>query len=263
VPTTKKTNQEENPLLHVEGLHKNFGKQAVLKGLSLTVNEGQVVAVIGPSGSGKSTILRCLNLLERPQKGTITLGDRTVDLGKPSKQDTLYLRQNTAMVFQQFHLFHQKTALENVIEGLVTVKKVPLAQAKERGLALLDQVGLAHRSGAYPRQLSGGMQQRVGIARALAMEPQVLLLDEPTSALDPEMVGEVLNVIQAVVKKGQTTIIVSHEMGFVQEIADHVVFLDGGVVAAEGSSQKIFQNPTNERIKQFLARFNRSYSYDI
>jgi len=250
-------------MIKIRDLKKRFGKVDVLKGVSFDVNDGEVVAIIGSSGSGKSTILRCLDFLEVPQGGTVTIDDRTVDYESVKHEDVLFLRRNTAMVFQQFHLFRQKTARENVMEGLVTVNKLPNEKAAEIANVYLAKVGLADHRDYFPRQLSGGMQQRVGIARALAMNPKVLLLDEPTSALDPEMVGEVLAVIKSVRREKQTMILVSHEMSFVREIADRVIFLDDGIIVEEGTPDEIFRNPKNERTKQFLARFNQTFTYTI
>ena len=250
-------------MIKIQGLHKKFGKHHVLKGIDLEVNDGEVMAIIGPSGSGKSTILRCLNFLEAPQEGTIAIDDFSVNVAQAKKEDILYLRRHTSMVFQQFYLFKQKTALENVMEGLVTVQNVPKDEAAVLARQLLTKVGLADRTDYYPRQLSGGQQQRVGIARSLAMNPKVLLLDEPTSALDPEMVGEVLAVIKSVIKEKQTMILVSHEMSFVHEIADRVIFLDEGVIVEQGTPTQVFNETKNDRTKQFLARVNLTFAYDI
>lgn len=250
-------------MIQIKGLHKKFGKNHVLKGIDLTVEDGEVVAIIGPSGSGKSTLLRCIDFLETPNEGTIALDDFSVDVAKAKKPDILHLRRNTAMVFQQFNLFKHKTATENVMEGLVTVQKVDKAKASEAARHFLKKVGLSDRMEYYPRQLSGGQQQRVGIARALALNPKVLLFDEPTSALDPEMVGEVLAVIKSAAKEGRTMIIVSHEMSFVHEIADKVIFLDGGVVVEQGTPEDVFVHTKNERTKQFLARVNLTFTYNI
>lgn len=250
-------------MIRIQGLHKTFGKHVVLHHVDLTVEEGQVVAIIGPSGSGKSTLLRCLNFLETPQAGSIALGEYELNISKATKRDILYLRRNTAMVFQQFHLLKYKTALENVMEGLVTVQGMKTQQAHDIASSYLDRVGLQDRKDYYPRELSGGQQQRVGIARALALQPKVILLDEPTSALDPEMVGEVLAVIRAAAKEGRTMIIVSHEMGFVQEIADKVIFFDQGSVVEEGTPKEIFRAAKHERTKQFLSRVSRPADYVI
>jgi ABC-type polar amino acid transport system ATPase subunit len=250
-------------MMRITSIKKNFGKTVVLRGINLTVKDGQVVAIIGPSGSGKSTFLRCLDYLERPDSGRIELVGLTVNAERARKNEILELRRGTAMVFQQFNLFKNRTAKENVMEGLTLVKKIPAAKAREIAEFYLNGVGLSNRMDYFPRQLSGGQQQRVGIARALALEPKVILLDEPTSALDPEMVGEVLSVIGKEAKNGRTMIIVSHEMGFVQEVADEVAFLDNGLILEQGSPRDIFLNPSNERTKQFLSRVFQSFSYNI
>jgi ABC-type polar amino acid transport system ATPase subunit len=235
----------------------------VLKGIDLSVAEGEVVGLIGVSGSGKSTFLRCLNFLEAPDEGCIRLGARTIDVSAAKKDDILYLRRNTSMVFQLFNLFKYKTALENVIEGLVVVKKLPVEEARSVGEDLLARVGLGDRMHYYPSKLSGGQQQRVAIARAMSMNPKVLLLDEPTSALDPELIGEVLSVIRQIAKAGQTMIIVSHEMNFIYDISDKVIFLDEGAVLERGTPREIFSSPQNERTRQFLSRVNLANDYTI
>ncbi|GLX66249.1 amino acid ABC transporter ATP-binding protein [Paenibacillus glycanilyticus] len=250
-------------MIKLSGIHKSFGRQEVLKGIDLTVNKGEVVAILGPSGSGKTTLLRCINYLEKPADGRIQIGDFTLDARHAGKKDVYALRQRSAMVFQQYNLFSHKTALENVIEGLIVVKKLGKEEARKRGVELLEKVGLGGKLDAYPSQLSGGQQQRVGIARALALEPEVILFDEPTSALDPELVGEVLAVIRRIAKEGITMIIVTHEMGFAQDVANHVVFMDGGVIVEEGPPAELFGNPKEERTKQFLKRYTSEYSYSI
>jgi L-cystine transport system ATP-binding protein len=227
------------------------------------VRKGDVVAILGPSGSGKTTLLRCLNYLEKPDEGSIAIGDFVVDCKRAGKKDIHRLRQKSAMVFQQYNLFKHKTALENVMEGLVVVKKVPKEEAKARSVELLQKVGLANKLDAYPSQLSGGQQQRVGIARALALNPEVILFDEPTSALDPELVGEVLAVIRKIAKEGITMIIVTHEMSFAQDVASHVVFMDEGVIVEEGKPNELFRDPKEERTKQFLKRIRPELSYSI
>lgn len=243
-------------LLQLRGLRKSFGSIDVLKGIDLDVNRGEVVAVIGVSGSGKSTILRCVDFLETPDAGTITLDGRSFDAAHASKEDIRYMRRNTAMVFQLFHLFKYKTALENVTEGLVTVQKVAKPQAIAQAKELLDLVGLADRIDHFPNQLSGGEQQRVAIARSLALNPKVILLDEPTSALDPEMIADVLGVIKDLAGQSRTMIIVSHEMNFVYEIADQVVFLDEGQILEQGSPREVFDSPKTDRARQFVSRIN-------
>lgn len=250
-------------LLEIRDLHKSFGKNEILKGIDLSVEQGQVVGIIGPSGSGKSTFLRCIDFLEKPDAGHITFAEKSFDVARATKDDVRYMRRNTAMVFQQFNLFKYKTALENVMEGPVTVQGQDKAQSKRIAQEHLKSVGLSDRMDYFPRCLSGGQQQRVAIARALALAPKIILLDEPTSALDPEMVGEVLDVIQALAKRGNTMIIVSHEMNFIRSIADHVLFMDGGVIAEHGSARDIFQSPKTERLKQFLRRVHAFEDYSI
>ncbi|BBI35555.1 amino acid ABC transporter ATP-binding protein [Cohnella abietis] len=249
-------------MIAVQQLEKSFGKQHILRGINLNVQKGDVVAIIGPSGSGKTTLLRCLNYLERPEAGLITIGDAAVNCAKASKRDIHNLRQRTAMVFQQYNLFRHKTALENVMECLVVVKKLPKAEARERSVALLERVGLGDKLDAYPSRLSGGQQQRVGIARALAINPEAILFDEPTSALDPELVGEVLAVIRQIAQEGITMVIVTHELAFAQEVANHVIFMEDGQIVEEGSPQELFVSPREERTKQFLNRF-RQVEYSI
>ncbi|MDR1470616.1 MAG: amino acid ABC transporter ATP-binding protein [Spirochaetaceae bacterium] len=241
-------------MLQVEGLKKNFHRIEVLKGIDMTVNPGEVVGIIGASGSGKSTLLRCLNLLEIPNAGHFRFGTLDFDMTKVKKHEIMGVRRSTAMVFQQFNLFKYKTALENVMEGPLVVQRKPKAEVKERAEHYLAKVGLSDRMNHYPSQLSGGQQQRVAIARAMALKPEIILFDEPTSALDPEMVGEVLRVIQDVAKEGNTLIIVSHELNFINEIANHVIFIDDGVILEEGSPREIFFSPVHERTKQFISR---------
>ncbi|MDR0641998.1 MAG: amino acid ABC transporter ATP-binding protein [Treponema sp.] len=243
-------------MLKVEGLKKNFHRLEVLKGIDFVIRQGQVVGIIGASGSGKSTLLRCLNLLEIPNAGHFSFGDLSFDMTRVKKQEIMAVRRSTAMVFQQFNLFKYKTALENVMEGLVVVQKKPVPQARAEAEYYLRTVGLTDRMAHYPSQLSGGEQQRVAIARAMALKPAVILFDEPTSALDPEMVGEVLRVIQNLARAGNTLIIVSHEMSFIYEIADHVIFIDNGIILEEGSPREIFVDPREARTKQFLSRFS-------
>jgi L-cystine transport system ATP-binding protein len=250
-------------MIRLSGIRKSFGRSEVLKGIELTVDKGEVVAILGPSGSGKTTLLRCINYLERPSDGTIRIGDFVLDCKHAGKKEIHELRQRSAMVFQQYNLFAHKTALENVMEGLLVVKKLNKAEARKRGIQLLEKVGLGVKLDAYPSQLSGGQQQRVGIARALAMEPEVILLDEPTSALDPELVGEVLAVIRQIAREGITMIIVTHEMSFAQEVANHAVFMDGGVIVEEGRPAELFGRPKEERTKRFLKRLIPESSYSI
>jgi len=245
-------------MIRVENLKLSFGKNEVLKGINFKIEKGQVISIIGPSGSGKSTFLRSLNFLETASSGTITFGNETFDLSKINKKDINRLRKNTTMVFQNYNLFKNKTALENVIEGLLIVKKMNRNEATGIGLKMLEKVGLKDKAEFYPNQLSGGQQQRVGIARAVAMSPEVILLDEPTSALDPELIGEVLKVIKDMVKENMTMIIVTHEMQFAREVSDYIVFMDGGTIVAEGKPEEIFVNSQNQRLQNFLKRYSES-----
>jgi cystine transport system ATP-binding protein len=246
-------------LIEVTGLKKSFGQTAVLRGVDFTVGEGSATAVLGPSGSGKTTVLRSLNVLDTPDAGVIRIADATVDFGAlPSdkgerRREIAALRSRSGMVFQSHHLFPHKTVLGNLIEGPVQVQGRPEEEAVADARRLLGQVGLEAREDAYPAQLSGGQQQRVGIARALALEPQVVLLDEPTSALDPELVGEVLGVIRDLAQQGWTMVIVTHEVRFAGAVADQVLFLDGGVVAERGGPE-VITDPAEERTRQFLRR---------
>ena len=244
-------------MIVVEGLTKRFNGQTVLDGINLTVQPGEVIAIIGPSGSGKTTFLRCLNLLETPDAGRIQIGDISIDANRSlgNQQSAIRrLRQQAGFVFQNFNLFPHRTALDNVIEGPLVVKKTPRATALELGRRLLAKVGLAGKEDAYPRRLSGGQQQRVAIARALAMEPDVILFDEPTSALDPELVGEVLDVIKGLTQLGVTLVIVTHEIGFAREVADHVVFLCDGQLIEEGPPEQILRQPRHPRTQAFLGK---------
>ncbi|RMS07913.1 putative amino-acid ABC transporter ATP-binding protein YecC [Pseudomonas coronafaciens pv. coronafaciens] len=244
-------------MIVVEKLTKDFNGNQVLKGIDLRIEAGEVVAIIGPSGSGKTTLLRCLNLLETPTAGRIKVGDIEIDGARSVGQQQgliRQLRQQVGFVFQNFNLFPHRTALENVIEGPVVVKKIPLATAEALGRQLLAKVGLTGKEDAYPRRLSGGQQQRVAIARALAMEPQVILFDEPTSALDPELVGEVLTTIRALAEENRTMVIVTHEMSFARDVANRVIFIDKGVIVEQGEAKALFANPREERTRQFLER---------
>ncbi|MDG9784595.1 L-cystine ABC transporter ATP-binding protein TcyN [Metapseudomonas otitidis] len=245
-------------MITVRNLTKSFKGQAVLKGIDLTIEPGEVVAIIGPSGSGKTTLLRCLNLLEEPDGGTLQLGRIEIDANQPLKQQQWLirqLRQHVGFVFQNFNLFPHRTALENVIEGPVVVKKEPRERAIARARALLAKVGLAGKEDAYPKRLSGGQQQRVAIARALAMEPDVILFDEPTSALDPELVGEVLTTIRGLAEEKRTMVIVTHEMSFARDVANRAIFIDKGVIVEQGDAKTLFSTPKEERTRQFLAKF--------
>ncbi len=241
-------------MIEVKNIKKDFGRHQVLKDVSVKVEDGQVVVILGPSGSGKTTLLRCINFLENADSGRLTIGESQVDLKKASKKEILGIRRKTAFVFQNYNLFANKTAIENVMEGLVTARHVPKAEARKRGEEALNWVGLSDRYDYYPCQLSGGQQQRVGIARAFVLNPEVILFDEPTSALDPELVGETLEIIKKVAEKGITMIVVTHEMSFAQDVADKVIFMDGGVVVEEGKPEDIFSNPKEERTRQFLSR---------
>lgn len=242
-------------MIKIEGLSKGFKNLQVLKCVNLEVNKGEIVAIIGPSGSGKSTFLRCMNYLEKPDGGTIQVGEAFMDAAEVKKKDVLKLRKQSAMVFQSYNLFKNKTALENVTEGLIATKKASKAEAVERAEELLKLVGLYEKRNNYPSALSGGQQQRVSIARAMALNPEVILFDEPTSALDPELVQEVLNAIKALAEKHMTMIIVTHEMAFAREVADRVVFMDGGVVVEQGTPEEIFDAPKDERTRKFLGHF--------
>ncbi|WP_338730560.1 arginine ABC transporter ATP-binding protein ArtR [Bacillus subtilis] len=238
-------------MIKVEKLSKSFGKHEVLKNISTTIAEGEVVAVIGPSGSGKSTFLRCLNLLEKPNGGTITIKD--TEITKP-KTNTLKVRENIGMVFQHFHLFPHKTVLENIMYAPVNVKKESKQAAQEKAEDLLRKVGLFEKRNDYPNRLSGGQKQRVAIARALAMNPDIMLFDEPTSALDPEMVKEVLQVMKELVETGMTMVIVTHEMGFAKEVADRVLFMDQGMIVEDGNPKEFYMSPKSKRAQDFLEK---------
>lgn len=242
--------------IKVEDLHKSFGSHHVLKGVSLTAREGDVVAIIGGSGSGKSTMLRCVNFLETPSSGRIAIGGEDVVMkpdGSPADRKQIErLRQSLGMVFQNFNLWTHRTVLENLIEVPVHVMKTPKDEAIARARKLLARVGLAEKEGAYPAYLSGGQQQRAAIARALCMEPRAMLFDEPTSALDPELVGEVLQVIRGLADEGRTMVLVTHEMKFAREVASHVIYLHNGLIEEEGPPDALFGAPKSERLKQFL-----------
>ena len=238
-------------MIRVNNLHKSFGKNDVLKGIDEHIEKGEVVVVIGPSGSGKSTFLRCLNLLEEPTSGEIifegnSLMEKGVDINK--------IREKMGMVFQQFNLFPHKTVLQNLTIAPMKVKKLSAEDAKKKAMSLLDRVGLANKATAYPSSLSGGQKQRIAIARALAMEPDVMLFDEPTSALDPEMVGEVLSVMKDLAKEGMTMVVVTHEMGFAREVGDRILFMDNGNIVEQGTPEEIFNNPKNPRTIDFLSK---------
>lgn len=248
---------ENDVLVKVEHLYKDFEDTTVLQDINLEVKKNEVVAILGPSGTGKSTLLRCLNYLTEPTRGKVTVGDVTVDAENHTKKDVAALRKHSSMVFQQFNLFKNKTALENVMEALVTVQKKPKKEAEEIALKYIDIVGMTDRKDFYPSKLSGGQQQRVGIARALAVNANVVLFDEPTSALDPELVGEVLNTIKKLAEEGTTMILVTHEIAFAHDVATRVIFMDGGKIAADGTPHEIIDNPENERLQQFLRHVKR------
>jgi polar amino acid transport system ATP-binding protein len=241
-------------MIELADVHKSFGANHVIRGFSTTVTKGEVVCIVGPSGSGKSTILRCINGLEGYDAGAITVEGLKVDRAAPS---ITAIRTQVSMVFQRFNLFPHRTALENVVEGPIYVKREPRAEALERGRALLARVGLAEKESAHPHQLSGGQQQRVAIARALAMQPKAILFDEPTSALDPELVGEVLAVMRSLADEGMTMVVVTHEMGFAREVADRVLFLDHGVIVEQGRAIDVLSNPQHPRTQDFLRRVLR------
>ena len=242
------------PMLEIEHIRKSFGALQVLQDVSLSVEKGDVVAILGPSGSGKTTLLRCANFLETADSGTLRFDGESFDLAHLAHKDIAQLRRKTAFVFQNYNLFRNKTALQNVTEGLIVARKVPKEQAEQTGLSLLEKVGLADRAGAYPRQLSGGQQQRVAIARALAADPEIIYFDEPTSALDPELTGEVLSVMQQLAQEGRTMLVVTHEMGFARSVASKVVFMEGGVVVEQAPAQQFFAHPAQERTQAFLHR---------
>ena len=238
-------------MISVKDLRKSFNGLNVLKGITTEIQKGDVVCVIGPSGSGKSTFLRCLNMLEKPSGGIIIFDGE--DLAAPKANLNLH-RQKMGMVFQQFNLFPHMTVLENLTCAPMMLKKIPKAEAEAKAMDLLERVGLADRAGEYPNKLSGGQKQRVAIVRALCMDPEVMLFDEPTSALDPEMVGEVLDVMKSLAKKGMTMIVVTHEMGFAREVSNRVMFMDEGIIVEENSPEEIFSNPQSERLQSFLAK---------
>lgn len=250
-------------MLKITNVHKSFRKNKILKGVNLTVNKGDVVVILGPSGSGKTTLLRTLAFLETADKGELEFDEIKTSLSNAHKKTILDVRKKIGFVYQNYNLFANKTALENVMEGLVIARKVPKEEAKKIAEDALKKVGLLEKKDFYPSQLSGGQQQRVGIARAIAYKPDVVLFDEPTSALDPELVGEVLSVIKALAKEGTTMIVVTHEMSFAEEAATQVVFMDGGVVVEKGTSREIFYSPKEERTKQFLKRVLRTDDYVI
>ena len=239
-------------MLEIKNIHKSFGGRQVLQGVDLSVRPGQVVAILGPSGSGKTTLLRCANFLETADDGAMTFDGVSYDLGKISKAQIAAIRKKTAFVFQNYNLFLNKTALQNVTEGLIIGRRMDKKQAEEIGFSCLRKVGLGDRGDAYPRQLSGGQQQRVAIARALATDPKIIYFDEPTSALDPELTGEVLAVMRQLARDGMTMVVVTHEMGFARTVADQVVFMEDGAIVEQGEARSFFENPREERTRAFL-----------
>ena len=239
-------------LLNVTDLHKSFGSLNVLRGVSLSVNKGDVIAVLGPSGSGKTTFLRCINFLEKADSGIMEFDGERYDLSAITRRQINAIRMRTGFVFQNYNLFRNKTALENVTEGLIVARHRSRKDAEEIGMRMLEKVGMADRASYYPGQLSGGQQQRAAIARALAAEPEIIYFDEPTSALDPELIGEVLNVMRSLAAEGMTMIVVTHEMDFAREVSSRSVFMEGGTVIEEGPSREFFANPKQERTREFL-----------
>ena len=244
-------------MLEINHLQKKFGTTEVLRDVSLSVSEGDVVAILGPSGSGKTTLLRCVNFLERADAGELLFDDEKFDLNRASHRDIARIRQKTAFVFQNYNLFRNKTALQNVTEGLIVARKMKKADAEAIGRRLLDKVGLFDRCDHYPAQLSGGQQQRVAIARALATNPEIIYFDEPTSALDPELIGEVLNVMRQLAEEGMTMLVVTHEMNFARHVSNRVVFMEGGRIIEQNSAQEFFAHPKEARTQEFLAKINQ------
>ncbi|WP_026479068.1 amino acid ABC transporter ATP-binding protein [Ahrensia sp. 13_GOM-1096m] len=244
-------------MISIRGLTKRFDKTTVLNEIDLDIADGERVVIIGPSGTGKSTLLRCINFLDRPQSGQIQIDNLQVDAKKATKSDILALQRSTAFVFQNYALFANKTAKENIMEALVTVQKMPEAEAEQRAMSVLAETGLTDKADSYPSALSGGQQQRVGIGRAMALQSSLMLFDEPTSALDPEWVGEVLDLMRRVAERKQTMLIVTHEMQFAKEIADRVVFMDEGRIVEAAPPEQLFGDPKDERLQRFLRRINQ------
>ena len=245
-------------MLEIRNIQKSFGSLEVLKGIDLTVEKGDVVAIIGPSGSGKTTLLRCMNFLENAGNGTMVFDQDHFDMGRISKKEIARLRKKTAFVFQNYNLFRNRTALENVTEGLIVGRKMPKAQAVIKARQALEKVGMLDRENHYPHQLSGGQQQRVAIARAIATDPEIIYFDEPTSALDPELTGEVLAVMRQLADEGMTMLVVTHEMGFAKNVSNKVVFMEHGVIVETSGSRDFFEHPRQERTKEFLQTISKS-----
>lgn len=239
-------------VLEIKDIHKSFGSLNVLNGVNLSVHKGDVIAILGPSGSGKTTLLRCINFLETADQGTMVFDEKEYDLASMHKDDIRDIRKKTGFVFQNYNLFANKTALQNVMLGLTSARKMDKKQAEKIGLEMLRKVGMEDRASHYPSQLSGGQQQRVAIARALATNPEIIYFDEPTSALDPELIGEVLNVMRELANEGMTMIVVTHEMTFAKEVSNHVIFMEGGKIIEQGPSKEFFENPKQERTREFL-----------
>ena len=245
-------------MLEVKGVHKSFGSLEVLRGVDLTVEKGDVVAILGPSGSGKTTLLRCMNFLETAGSGTMTFDGKTFDMARTARTDIAWLRRRTAFVFQSYNLFLNKTALQNVTEGLTVARKMPKAEAEAIARKALDKVGMLDRADHYPHQLSGGQQQRAAIARAIATDPEIIFFDEPTSALDPELTGEVLAVMRQLAEEGMTMLVVTHEMGFARNVSSQVIFMENGVVVESGTSAQMFGSPRQARTRAFLKTDNEN-----
>ncbi|MEX0605560.1 MAG: amino acid ABC transporter ATP-binding protein [Marinobacter sp.] len=241
-------------MINLASLSKHFGKTVVLDGIDLTIEKGEIVVIIGPSGTGKSTLLRCINFLEQPTSGTMTVGDLTVDVNRASRAEMLSMRRRTAFVFQNYALFANKTALQNIAERLLVVDKWPKEKAYQRAREILERIGLGDKADAYPASMSGGQQQRVGIGRAMAAGAEVILFDEPTSSLDPEWVEEVLGLMKQLASERQTMMVVTHEMSFARDVADRVIFIDGGRIVEQGPPSEIFHNPKDPRTQDFLKK---------